>query len=149
MLVVDERNKVEGVDESVGGIAGDDVDFFVDESAIDQAEVHDAGRRDKVQAVELAPAGEAVGTLEEFVAEAGAHFGSVGDEVAGIAEMEALSVFAADDHGESVLKAERLGDFEIETLGVAFFHAIVDVAWVAARRIVEHGGERGASVFDI
>jgi hypothetical protein len=63
--------------------------------------------------------------------------------------MEALGVFAADDHGESVLEAERLGDFEIETLSVALFHAIVDIAWVAARGFVEDGGEGGAGVFDV
>src|ERR1700687_5348311 len=149
MLVDDERNKVEGVDESVGGIAGDDVDFFVDESAIDQAEVHNAGRRGEMQSVELAPAAETVGELEEFVAEAGAHFESVGDEVAGVAEMETLGVFAADDHGESVLETEWLGDFQVETLGVALFHAIVDVAWVAARGFVEDGGEGRAGVLDL
>jgi hypothetical protein len=63
--------------------------------------------------------------------------------------MEALGVFAADDHGESVLETEWLGDFEIETLSVALFHAIVDIAWVAARGLVEDGGEGGAGVFDI
>src|SRR6202158_2999196 len=102
-----------------------------------------------MQSVEPAPAAEAVGALEEFVAEAGVHFESVGDEVAGVAEMEALGVFAADDHGESVLEAERLGDFQVETLGVALFHAIVDIVWVAARGFVEDGGEGRAGVFDI
>jgi hypothetical protein len=63
--------------------------------------------------------------------------------------MEALGVFAADDHCESVLKAEGLGDFEIETLSVALFDAIVDVAWVAARGFVEHGREGGAGIFDV
>jgi hypothetical protein len=149
MIVVDERNKVEGVDESVGGIAGDDVNFLVDEGAIDQAKVHDTGRRGEMQAVESAPATKAVGTLEEFVAEAGAHFGGVGDEVAGVAEVEALGVFAADDHGESVLETEWFGDFQVETLGIALFDAIVDVAWVAAWGFVEHGGEGGAGVFDV
>src|ERR1700687_196163 len=147
-----------------GGVALVGVDFgievshffgggFVGEigegSAIKQAEVHDAGRRGEMQSVEPAPAAEAVGALEEFVAEAGVHFESVGDEVAGVAEMEALGVFAADDHGESVLEAERLGDFQVETLGVALFHAIVDIVWVAARGFVEDGGEGRAGVFDI
>jgi hypothetical protein len=63
--------------------------------------------------------------------------------------MEALGVFAADDHRESVLKAERLGNFKIEALGVALFDASVDVAWVPARRFVEDSGEGGTGVFDI
>ena len=140
VFVVDQRDEVEGVDEAVGGIAGDDVDLFVDEGAVDEAEVHDAGRCGEMQAVKLAPATEAGGALEEFVAEAGAHFGSEGNDVGCVAEMEALGVFAADDHDESVLEAERLGDFEMETLGVALLHTIVDVAWVAAGGFVEDGG---------
>ena len=149
VFVVDQRDEVEGVDEAVGGIAGDDVDFIVDEGAVDEAEVHDAGRRGEMQAVKLAPATEAVGALEEFVAEAGAHFGSEGNNVGCVAEIEALGVFAADHHGESILEAERLGDFEMETLGVVLFHTIVDVAWVAAGGFVEDGGEGRAGVFDV
>ncbi len=149
MLVIDERDQMEGVDQAVSGIAGDDVDFFVDERAVDEAEVHDAGRRGEMQPVELAPAGEAVGALEEFVAEAGAHFGGVRDDVAGVAEVEALGVFAADDHGEGVFEAKRLGDFEVEALGVALLDASVNIARVAARRFVEDGGQGGAGVFDI
>jgi hypothetical protein len=140
---------VEGVDEAVGGIAGDDVDLFVDEGAIDQAEVHDAGRGGEMQAVELAPAAETVGPLEEFVAEAGAHFGGKGSDVAGVAKMEALGVFGAHDHGKGVLEAERLGDFEIEALSVALFHASIDVVRVGARRFVEDGCQGGAGVFDV
>src|SRR5260370_38038633 len=81
-----------------------------------------------MQAVELAPAAEAVGALEEFVAEAGTHFGGVRGDVAGVAEVETLGVIAADDHGESILKAERLGDFEIEPFGVTLPDPTVNVA---------------------
>jgi hypothetical protein len=127
---------VEDLDEAVGGIAGDDVDFFVDECAVDSAEVHDAWRGGEMQAVELAPAAETVGALEEFVAEAGAHFGGERSNVAGVAEMEALDVFGANDHGEGVFEAERLGDFEIETLGIALLHAGVNVVWIRAGSFV-------------
>ncbi len=50
-----------------------------------------------------------------------------------LVQMELLGVVAADDHGESVFEAERLGDFEIEALGVALFHAIVDGVSVGIR----------------
>src|ERR1700724_72380 len=102
-----------------------------------------------MQAVELAPAAEAVGALEEFVAEAGAHFGGVGDDVAGVAEVETLGVFPADDYGEGIFKTERLSDFEIKTLRVALLDALVDVARVGAGRFVEDGGQGGAGVFDV
>jgi len=63
--------------------------------------------------------------------------------------VEALGVFAADDHGEGVFEAKRLGDFEVEALGVALLDASVNIARVAARRFVEDGGQGGAGVFDI
>ncbi len=102
-----------------------------------------------MQAVELAPAAEAVGALEEFVAEAGTHFGGVRGDVAGVAEVETLGVIAADDHGESILKAERLGDFEVEPFGVTLLDATVNVARVGGRRFVEDRGQGRAGIFDV
>jgi hypothetical protein len=63
--------------------------------------------------------------------------------------VKALGVIAADDHGERVLKAEGLGDFEIETLGVALLDAIVDFVRIATGGFVEDGGQGGAGVFDV
>jgi hypothetical protein len=63
--------------------------------------------------------------------------------------VEALGVFAADDHGEGILEAERLGNFEVETLGVALLDAMVDIVRVAAGGFVEDGGEGRAGVFDV
>ena len=75
VAVVGEGDKAEGVDEAIGGIAGDNVDLMIEEGAVDEAEVHDFGRFGEVEIVAIAPATEAVGTLEEFVADAGAPFG--------------------------------------------------------------------------
>jgi hypothetical protein len=57
---------VEGVDQAVGGIAGDDVYFIVDRGAVDEAEIHHAGLGGEVEAVTLAEASAAVGALKEF-----------------------------------------------------------------------------------
>ena len=81
MAIVFESDEVERVDEAVGGIAGDDVDFMVDQCAIDEAEVHDAGGCGEVQAVTFAPAVETVGALEEFEADTDAPLGSERDNV--------------------------------------------------------------------
>jgi hypothetical protein len=151
VAVVGEADEMERVDEAVGGIAGDDVDFFVDEGAIDEAEVHHAGCFGEMQAVALDEAAIAVGAFEKFVADAGAPAGGDGDDVGNFSEMELFGVGAADDHGESVFESERLGDVEIEALGVALFHALVDGVGVGiiGGRFVEDGGERGAGVFDV
>src|SRR6267154_5717878 len=102
-----------------------------------------------MQAIELAPATKAVGALEKFVTEASAHFGGIGNDVAGIAEVEALGVVTADNHGEGVLEAEGLGDFGIETLGVALPDTIVNFVGICAGRFVEDGSQRGAGVFHV
>jgi len=78
VAVVFEGDEAEGVDEAVGGIAGNDVDLMIDEGAVDEAEVHDARLPGEVEGVAVAPAVETVGTLEEFVADADAPFGAEG-----------------------------------------------------------------------
>src|SRR5712672_2584199 len=140
---------MERLNEAVGGVAGDDVDFFVDEGAVDEAEIHDAGRSGKMQTVKLAPAAKNVGALEEFVSETRAHLGDVWDDVAGVAQVQVLSVITTNDHGKGVFKAEGLGDLEIETLGVALPDAIVNVLGICARRFVEYSGQCSAGVFHV
>ena len=65
------------------------------------------------------------------------------------AQVKALGVVAANDHRESIFETERLGDCEIETLGVELLHALVDGDGIAGGRFVEDGGEGGAGVFDV
>src|SRR6267154_4093400 len=140
---------MERLNQAVGGVAGDDVDFFVDEGAVNEAEIHDAGRGGKMQTVKLAPAAKTVRALEEFVPETRAHLGGVGDDVAGVAQVQALGVITTNHHGESVFKAEGLGNVEIETLGVALPDAIVNVMGICGRRFVEDSGQCSASVFHV
>src|SRR5258706_3125478 len=137
------------LNEAVGGVAGDDVNFFVDEGAVDEAEIYDAGRGGKMQTVKLAPAVKTVRALEEFVSETRAHLGSVGNDVAGVLQVQALGVVSTNDHGKGVFKAEGLGDFEIETLGVALPDAIVNVGGIGAGRFVEDRGQCSAGVFHV
>ncbi len=106
---------------------------MIDEGAVDQPEVHDAGRLGEAEAVTFAEAGEAVGALEEFVADAGAPTGSDGNNFGDFSQMEVLRVIAADDHGEGVFEAERLGDFEMEAIGVKLLDAIVNGRGIALR----------------
>lgn len=109
MAVVFESEDGKSVESAIGGIAGDDVHLMSEEGAIEEAEVHDGGSRDEMEVVAIAPAAETVGALKEFVADARAPVGSEGGDVGGSAKMQAAGVLAADDHGESIFKAERLG----------------------------------------
>jgi len=116
VAIVFEGDKMERVNQAVGGITGDDVHLMIDEGAIEEAEVHDVWWNGEVERIAIAPAAEAVGTLEEFVADTGAPFGSDGSEVGHGAEVESLRVALADDHGEGVFETERFGEIEIEFL---------------------------------
>jgi len=46
-------------------------------------------------------------------------------------QMEIFGVVAADDHGEGVFKAEGLGDFEVEAIGVELLDAVIDGGGIA------------------
>ncbi|MGC1489960.1 MAG: hypothetical protein WA798_01225, partial [Candidatus Acidiferrum sp.] len=151
MTVVLERNEMERIDETVGGAAGDDINLMIEESAIKKAEVHDAGSSGEMEIVAIAPAAKTVGTLEKFVADADAPFGSYGREIGHGTEMETLGILAANDHGEGVFKAKRFGEREMEAIGVLLFDAIIDGGGSVTGkwRLIEDGGEGGAGVFDV
>ena len=151
VAIVGEADEVQRVDEAVGGIAGDDVYFFIDERTVDKAEVHHAGSFGEVQAVALDETAVAVGALEKFVADSGTPTRGDRDDVGNFGQMKLVGVGTADNHRECVFESERLGDIEIEALGVALFHALVDGLRVGiiGGRFVEDGRERGAGVFDV
>src|SRR5467141_2322716 len=149
VAVVFEGDEAEGIDEAIGGVAGDDVDLTIDQGAVDEAEIHHFGRFGEMKIVAIAPAAEAVGALEEFVADAGAPFGGDGSDIGDFLQMEIFGVVAADDHGESVFKTEGLGDFEMEAIGVELLYAAVDGGGIALRSFIQDGGEGGAGVFDV
>ena len=69
--VVLEHGEVQRRDQAVGRVAGDDVDLSLRERRVEEAEVHlDAGRAAKREAVGRGEPREAVGALQELVAEA-------------------------------------------------------------------------------
>src|SRR5882757_3016332 len=63
--------------------------------------------------------------------------------------MKFLRVIAADDHCESILEAERLGDFKMEAIGGELLDAVIDGGGIALRSFVEDGGQCRAGVFDV
>ena len=108
--VVDERDEAERVNEAVGGIPGNDVHLMVEKGAVDEAEIHDAGRRREAKRVAIAPAAEAVGALEEFVADTDMPLRSNRGEVGHGAKMEFSRIEATDDHGKGVFKSKRISN---------------------------------------
>src|SRR3954454_21513348 len=130
VAVVSEPYEVKSVDQAVSGVAGDDVDFLVDERAIDKTEINDAGRGGEMQAVSFAPTAKTVGTLEEFVTDADAPLGSYRGEVGVLLQMKLVGVVTANDHRERVLETERLSDFEVEAMGVPLLDPLKDIGGI-------------------
>ena len=123
---------------------------MIEKSAIEEAEIHDVGLGSEVEIVTAAPTAKAVGVFEKFIADTGVPLGSDWGEIGHGMEMEVVGVVTADNHGESVFEAERFGEFEIETLGVFLFHAIVDGNRVVCSwGFVQNGGEGGAGIFNL
>ncbi len=150
VLVVGEDAEAERADGAVGGVAGDDVDLAAGQGAVEQAEVHDAGRG-KGEAVGLFEAGEAVGPGLELVADTEAHVGRVGLQVGDGLEVEPVGFGAGHDHGEGVLEAEAALDLDVEAGVVERGDGVEDGGLVAdgGQRLLEDGGERGAGVLDV
>src|SRR5437879_8645507 len=107
---------------------------MIDEGAVDEAEIHDFGRACEMQIVAIAPAAKAVGAFEKFVPDARAPFGGERRDVGNFLEMEIFGVIAADDHGESVFKSERFGDFKMKAIGVKLLDAIVNGGGITDRK---------------
>jgi hypothetical protein len=59
------------------------------------------------------------------------------------------SIFAAHDHGESIRKTKRIGNFEAEAPAVFLANALVDCNGIAMRAFAKYGSERRAGILDI
>src|SRR2546430_11134457 len=100
-----------------------------------------------MQIVAMAPAAKSIWAFEEFIADTGAPFGREGNDIGNLLKMKILGVVSANDHGESVLKAEWLGDFEVKALGVKLSDAIVDGGGITSRWFVQESREGRACGF--
>jgi len=81
VAIVGQSDKAKGVNQAVGGVAGDDVHLMIDERAVDEAEVHDSGGFSEMEMIAIAPAAETVLALEEFVAHADPPFAGHGRDI--------------------------------------------------------------------
>ena len=95
MAVVLQNRKIKLLNGTVGGVAGDHVDLIGPDGAVEQAEVHGAGRAGEAETVGCGKAGQAVGALLELVAHAETPLGGVGGGLAEGGEVQAASICAA------------------------------------------------------
>src|SRR5207245_9447616 len=109
---------------------------MVFQSAGEEAEIHDARWGGETQAVGCDQALVAVGTLHEFVAEAGAPVRSVGRGLGKGLKMQPAGVVASDFDGEGVVEAEWRAKRKMESLRVFRLNAIVDRVPIGAWRVL-------------
>src|SRR5580658_8947298 len=114
--IVAEDDQAKRGDQPVSGIACYDVHLLLLQSAIQQAQIHDARLSDEAEAVSLCPAAIAVRTLHELVPEARTPLRRVGHHVGDHTEMQAPGILAADDDRERVVEAERRADVKMEAV---------------------------------
>jgi hypothetical protein len=147
--IVLQSDEAERINLPVGGIAGDDIHLMIKKRAVNEAEIHGGGRRGETKTVAAREPSITVRAFLEFIANAGTPFWRNGNEIRDSPQVKIVGVIRADDHGKSIFKAEWLGEFELETLGVKLFYALINGGGIGAGGFIENGGERGSGVFDV
>ena len=64
-------------------------------------------------------------------------------------EVQTARGLAADHHGESIVEAQRVHDFQAEARGVLSFDLVVDICRVAFHRLLQNGGECRAGILHV
>src|SRR5258705_11344293 len=146
VTVILKHKEIKNRDQSVGGIASDEIDLLVFKRAIQQAKIHDARWFGEAQAIRGGQAFVAVGPLHELVAEARAPLRSIGGGLRNCFEAETPCVFATDFDGKSIVEAQRRNQREAEALLVFGFHPSVNVLRRACRFFLEDRSEGCAGV---
>src|SRR6266404_2354855 len=149
VAVVFENEKVEGGDQAIGVVAGDQVNLMLFEGARNQAEIHDARRFCEAQAVGCDQAFVSIGSFHEFVTESGPPLWRVGSGLGDRAQMKFARVYAANHDRESVVEPKRWTECEAEAALIPLFDSPIDFLLVAAGRLFEDGGEGRAGVLRI
>ena len=63
--------------------------------------------------------------------------------------MEPARVVSANDHGEGVFKAKRIGNCDVVSRSVEPAHGIENGLWISIDRLLEDGSEGGSGVFNV
>src|SRR6185369_10131212 len=126
MFVVFKHEQVEGRNQPVSHVAGDQVNLMVLKRASEQAEIHDARRRGEMQAVGRDQALVAVGTLHEFVSEARPPLRSVRSGLRNRLQMQAAGIVAPNFNGKSVVESKWRPQRQMKTFLVFRVHALIN-----------------------
>src|SRR2546422_200272 len=149
MAVVLQHDEVQGLNLAVRRVAGDHVHLPLRQRPIRQPQVHRGGWGSEPQSVYAREPSEAVGALQELVAEsrlpARRHARQVGDAL----QVVARGVAASHGDGEGVVEAERFAPDERESLRVVARNGAIHAVAIGDGRVLQYGGVRGSRVLDV
>src|SRR5208282_558234 len=154
MMVILQHKQVEGRNQSIGIVPGNQIHLPVFERPSNQPQIHDARRLREAQAVACDQALVSIRTLYELISKTGAPLRRKRGRLGQRLQVQAARVLAADHHGEGVVKSERWSHGEAELRFVALLHASINFQLVAAalpvaRLFFENRRQRGAGIFRV
>src|SRR5580692_3912718 len=148
MMVVLQHHEVERRNQSIGIVAGNQINLPVFERTSNQSQIHDARRRREAQAVTGDQTLVSIGTLHEFVSKTGAPLRSKRSRLRQRLQLQPSSILAADHHRKSVVKSKRWSHAEAE-LFIALLYAPINLLLIAAWLLFENRRQRRARVFRV
>src|SRR5580692_626385 len=107
MTVIFKYKKIERRNQSVGGVAGSDINLAVSERRSEQAQVHNPRRSREVQAVRGSQARIAVGPLHKLIAESGPPMLLVPGRLRQRCQVQPPRVLTSNFQREGVIETER------------------------------------------
>ena len=107
MSIVVENKQIESRDKPVCGVPGDQINLLLFQSAGEEAQIHDARRLGKAQAISCSQSFVAVWPFHEFVAEPCSPMRSISGYLRDGFQVKTLGIFAADFNGERIVESKR------------------------------------------
>src|ERR1700740_1820426 len=147
--IVPQNKQIEGGNEPVRRVAGDQIDLFVLQRAIEQPEVHNSWRLRKAKTVGGGQALVTVRTLHEFVPKASAPVRGISRRLRNCLQMQAARIVSSYLNRKCVIEAQRRTERERKPAFVFRFHLLVHLLLGVLRFFLQNRCQRSARVFGI
>src|SRR5207253_2865989 len=149
IAIILEHEKIEGGNEPVSRIAGNQIDLLFLQRAIQQPEIHNARRLGKAKAVGGGQAFVTVRTLHELVPKSRSPMRRVSGRLRNCLQMQATSILSSDLNREGVIKAERRTESEMKPPVVFRLHALIHLLTSTLWLLLQNRSKRGAGVLGV
>src|SRR5258708_13888467 len=149
VAVIIEHEQIQRWNQPVGGIARSYINLTILQRRSEQTQVHDAGRRGKVQAIGGSQPGIPIRPLHELVAESCSPLRTESRSLRQGLEVQTARVFPTNFHRESIVKTKRRTEGETEARFVFTLDPLIYLYPIASNCLFEDGGQCSARVFGV